>query len=47
MSHYSPFPRDRRNIDLSSRDNSDFLSPMYHIIITTISNFGQFFLKVI
>jgi hypothetical protein len=24
-----------------SRDNSNFLSPNYHIIITTISKFGQ------
>jgi hypothetical protein len=47
MSHYSPFPRDRRIIELSSRDNSNFLSPNYHIIITIISKFGQNFYKMI
>jgi hypothetical protein len=41
MSYYSPFPRDRWQINLSSRDNSNFLSPNYHIIITIISKFGQ------
>jgi hypothetical protein len=41
MSHYSPFPRDRRKIELPSKDNSNFLSPNYHIIITIIWNFGQ------
>jgi hypothetical protein len=41
MSHYSPFPRDRRKIELSSRDNLNFLSPNYHIVITIISKFGK------
>jgi hypothetical protein len=45
MSYYSPFSRDRWKIELSSRDNSNFVSPNYHIIITIISNFGQIFLK--
>jgi hypothetical protein len=45
MSHYSPFPRDIRKIELSSRDNSNFLSPNYHIIITIISKVGQKNLK--
>jgi hypothetical protein len=47
MSHYSPFPRDRRKIELPSRENSNFLSPNYNIIITTISKFGQKILKLI
>jgi hypothetical protein len=45
MSHYSPFPRDRWKIELPSRDNSNFLSPNYNIIITIILKFGQIFLK--
>jgi hypothetical protein len=43
MSHYIPIPRDIRKIEVSSRDNSNFLSPNDHIIITIISNFGQIF----
>jgi hypothetical protein len=46
MSYYSQFPRDRWKIELSSRDNSNFLSLTYHIIITIISNFGQKILKI-
>jgi hypothetical protein len=45
MSHYSPFPRDRWKLELPSMDNSNFISPNYHIIITIISKFGQFFKK--
>jgi hypothetical protein len=41
MSHYSQFPRDEWKIELPSRDNSNFLSPNYHIVITIISKFGQ------
>jgi hypothetical protein len=41
MFHYSPFPRDRRKNELSSRDNSNFLSPNYQIIKTIISKFSQ------
>jgi hypothetical protein len=45
MSDYSPFPRDRWKIELLVKDKSNFLSQNYHIIITIISKFGQFFLK--
>jgi hypothetical protein len=41
MPHYSPFPRYRWKIELPSRDNSNFLSPNHHIIITIISKFGK------
>jgi hypothetical protein len=46
MSHYSPFSRDRWKIELSSRDNSNFLSLNYHIIITIILKFGRKYLKI-
>jgi hypothetical protein len=46
MSYYSPFPRDRRRIELSSRDNSNFLSPNYDTIITIILEFDQHFFKM-
>jgi intein-encoded DNA endonuclease-like protein len=45
MSHYSSFSRDRWKIELPSRDNSNFLSPNYQIIITIISKFDLNFLK--
>jgi hypothetical protein len=45
MSDYSSFPRDRWKIELPSSDNSNFLSPNYHIIITIILKFGQIILK--
>jgi hypothetical protein len=41
MSDYSPFDRDRRKTEPSSRDNSNFLSPNGHKIITIISKFGK------
>jgi hypothetical protein len=34
-------------VELPSRDNSNFLSPNYHIIITMILKFGQKILKMI
>jgi hypothetical protein len=43
MSYYSLFPTDRRKVELTSSDNSNFLSTNYHIIITIISKFGHFF----
>jgi hypothetical protein len=34
-------------MELPSRENSNFLCQNYHIIITIISKFGQFFYKMI